>query len=262
MLRDSQAIVLAGRKLGEADTLVTLLTWDQGLLKGVAKSARRMKNRFGSAVQPFSYGHAIWFETRADALRRVNHLDTIHSFRGLRENFDLLGHAAVMANAARRLLPEEQPARETFAALLQGFHALESGADGGRTVLFFLVALAQAAGYQPRVDRCLIGHHPAADGRAGRWLFIPDLGGTVCAPCYGGSGHAAPLQAGMELSAAAHAFLRHVIRLPPGLRDRLKADPGLVHTARLVVESVIMEHARRLTKRPVPGRAVPPLGSR
>lgn len=258
MLHDSQAIVLAGQKLGEADTLATILTLDHGMLKGVARGARRMKSRFGSALQPFSYGQAIWFETRATALRRINHVDAIHSFQGLREDFDRLSHAAVMANATRRLLPEEQPARETFTALLRAFQALETGAEGERVVLFFLATLTQAAGYQPRLDRCLLGCHPAGeDQEADRWLFIPELGGTVCGACYAHAGAKAHTLRHLPLPAAARAFLRQILRMPSGLRNRVKADPATIHTARLVVESVIAERARRLTKRPVPERTAP-----
>src|SRR3989338_4554348 len=146
MLFESQAIVLAGQKLGEADTLVTLLTLDHGLLKGVARDARRMKSRFGSALQPFSYGHAVLFGARTGVLRRVNQVDAIHSFRALREDFDRLTWAAAMANAARALLPEEQPSRETFTLLLRAFQALEAGADGARGNVFFLLALLPGPG--------------------------------------------------------------------------------------------------------------------
>src|SRR5574341_2351350 len=119
MLLDCQAIVLAGQKLGEADTLVTFLTLERGVLKGVAKGARRMKSRFRGAIQPFTYGQAILCERRAVGLRRVNHFDAIHSFQRLRDNLDALTNAAAMTNAVRRLLPEEQPAGDAFARLLR-----------------------------------------------------------------------------------------------------------------------------------------------
>ncbi len=256
MLIETQTIVLAGQKLGEADTLATFLTLERGLLKGVAKGARRLKSRFGSALQPFSYGLAIFFEQRPTVLRRVNHVDSIHSFRALREDLDVMTQAATMANATRRLLPEEQPSRETFTLLLHAFRALEAGEDGTRVVVLFLLALLRAAGYQPRVDRCLIGT-PAcartAGVRAGRWLVVPHLGGTVCEACWA---VAAPSRvaatAGLPLSAGAHAWLRQAVRMPPALRNRLRADPRLFAEVQCVIEACIAERARRATKRPVP----------
>ena len=258
MLFETQAIVLAGQKLGEADTLVTLLTFDHGLLKGVAKGARRMKSRFGSALQPFSYGQAILFGTRPTVLRRVNHVDSIHSFRGLREDFDLMMWAATMVNATRSLLPEEQPSREAFTVLLRALRALEGGEDGDRVVLFFLLALLRTAGYQPRVDRCLMGRHPFSDSvstRALRWFFVPQLGGTVCASCHADlAARVAPTERppAVPLSSRAHAFLRQAVRMPPSLQDRLKIDGALLQEVQSLIEACLAARARRVAKRPIP----------
>ncbi len=256
MLLETQAIVLAGQKLGEADTLVTLLTFDHGLLKGVAKGARRMKSRFGSSLQPFSYGEAILFGTRPTVLRRVNHVDAIHSFRGLREDFDRMMGAATMANATRTLLPEEQPSRETFTLLLRAFRALEGGEDVARVVVFFLLALLRAAGYQPRVDRCLVGRHAFSDAgaRATRWVFVPQLGGTVCASCHAdlASNIETERPPAVPLSSGAHAFLRQAVRIPPSLRDRLKVDGLLLQEVQSLIEACLAARARRVIKRPIP----------
>jgi DNA repair protein RecO (recombination protein O) len=258
MLLDSQAIVLAGQKLGESDTVVTLLTLERGLLKGVAKGARRMKSRFGGAIQPFTYGHAILFERRAAGLRSLNHFDSIHSFQRLREEFDRLSDAAVLANAARRLLPEDQPAPDAFAVLLKALRSLESGGDGQGVVCWALLALLQAAGYQPRVDRCLAGRHgPRSAAASGRWLFVPHLGGAVCPACgldavSGPTGQAAVF----PMTPGAHALLRQALRMPPALRPRLSAGEAIIREVRALLEVSISERGRRLVKRPVPDRAV------
>jgi DNA repair protein RecO (recombination protein O) len=262
MLLDSQAIVLAGQKLGESDTMVTLLTLERGLLKGVAKGARRMKSRFGGAIQPFTYGQAVLFERRAAGLRSLNHFDPIHSFQRLREEFDRLSDAAVLANAARRLLPEDQAAPEAFAVLLKALRALEAGRDGEGVVCWALLALLQAAGYQPRVDRCLAGRHGTrAPSTSGRWLFVPHLGGAVCPSCgldavAGPTGQAAVF----PMTPGAHALLRQALRMPPALRPRLSGGEAIIRELRALLEASIAERGRRLVKRPVPDRfAVPPV---
>lgn len=258
MLVDCQAIVLAGQKLGEADTLITFLTLERGVLKGVAKGARRMKSRFGGAIQPFTYGHAILFERRATALRSVNYFDSIHSFQRLRDDLDALMNAAVMANAARRLLPEEQPAGDAFALLLKALQALEAGEDGDRRVFWYLLSLLQTAGYQPRVDRCLVGRHGGAPQASGsRWVFVPQLGGTVCDGCYANEsvGTSGP-PTGFPLTPGVHALLRQALRMPEALRPRLSVGPELIREARGLLEACVAERGRRVVKRPVPDRPV------
>lgn len=256
MLVDCQAIVLAGQKLGEADTLITFLTLDRGLLKAVAKGARRMKSRFGGAIQPFTYGQAILFERRAAGLRNVNHFDPIHSFQRIRDDLDALTNAAVMVNATRRLFPEEQPAGDAFALLLKALRALEGKEDGDRQVFWYLLALLQTAGYQPRVDRCLVGHHGNVPSGS-RWVFVPQLGGAVCAGCYGTQrvGPGGP-PAGFPLTSGVHALLRQALRMPEGLRRRLSAGPDLIRDARALMEACVAERGRRVVKRPVPDRPV------
>ena len=44
----AEAIVLRTSALGEQDKLVSLLTRDKGVIRGVAKGARKFGNRFGS----------------------------------------------------------------------------------------------------------------------------------------------------------------------------------------------------------------------
>jgi DNA repair protein RecO (recombination protein O) len=254
MLVDCQAIVLAGQKLGEADTLVTLLTLERGLIKGVAKGARRLKSRFGGAIQPFSYGQAILFERRAAALRSLTHFDPIHSFQRLREQLDPLSDAAAMVNAARRLLPEDQASPDAFGLLLRALRSLEAGRAGDGVVFWYLLALLQTAGYQPRVDRCLVGRHDQGSrASAGRWWFVPHLGGSVCGSCRGDGGAATGGPAAIPMTPGVHALLRQALRMPPALRQRVSAGAGLIREARALLDACVAERGRRLLKRPVPG---------
>ena len=46
----TQGIVIGRRALGESDRLVDFYTRDHGRLRGVAKSARRTRSRFGSEI--------------------------------------------------------------------------------------------------------------------------------------------------------------------------------------------------------------------
>src|SRR5699024_6923513 len=50
-----EAVVLRTQKLGEADRIVTLLTRQHGLVRGVAKGVRRTKSRFGARLEPFMH---------------------------------------------------------------------------------------------------------------------------------------------------------------------------------------------------------------
>src|SRR4030095_7330653 len=50
-----RAVVLRQHKLGEADRIVTLLTRDHGLVRAVAKGARRTRSKFAARLEPFAH---------------------------------------------------------------------------------------------------------------------------------------------------------------------------------------------------------------
>ena len=53
-LIETESIILKTYNLAEADKIVLFLTRDHGVLRGVAKGAKRLKSRFGSGLEPFS----------------------------------------------------------------------------------------------------------------------------------------------------------------------------------------------------------------
>ena len=57
-LKESEAIVLRTYPLREADLLVTLFTRLEGKVRGVARSAKKSRRRFGGALEPLTYVRA------------------------------------------------------------------------------------------------------------------------------------------------------------------------------------------------------------
>src|SRR5437763_5523683 len=61
-LVSTEAIVLRSYNLAEADRIVVCLTRGAGLVRAVARGARRMKSRFGAALEPFSFINLVFYE--------------------------------------------------------------------------------------------------------------------------------------------------------------------------------------------------------
>ena len=53
-LIETEGLVLKSYGLAEADKIVVFLTEEYGLVRGVAKGARRLRSKFGSSLEPFS----------------------------------------------------------------------------------------------------------------------------------------------------------------------------------------------------------------
>src|SRR6202166_3368118 len=70
-LQESEAIVLRTYPLREADLLVTLFTRAEGKVRGVARSAKKSKRRFGGALEPLTYVRAFYDVKERQQLVRV-----------------------------------------------------------------------------------------------------------------------------------------------------------------------------------------------
>src|SRR5919198_6306381 len=100
------ALVIGRFPLGESDRVVTFFTRRFGKVRGVAKAARRTRSRFGSALELFTLGELIFFDTGRSELVRVDHFDITRPFDRVREDLDRLAQAAWMIECVARLTAE------------------------------------------------------------------------------------------------------------------------------------------------------------
>ena len=177
----TDGIVLRTQDLGEHDRIVTLYTRDLGKLSAVARGARRVRSRFGGALELFTWGDAVGFEREGRSLLRLDQFDIRRSFRGLREDLTRLGQGARMLEALARLTAERDPQPACFALLLRGLRALETY-PAARVQLAFTLRLLDLLGHRPRLDRC--GGCGATVATTGI-VFDPTEGRVRCAACRG-----------------------------------------------------------------------------
>ena len=53
-LIETEALILKSYNLGDADKIIVMLTQREGLVRGVAKGAKRLKSKYGGSLEPFS----------------------------------------------------------------------------------------------------------------------------------------------------------------------------------------------------------------
>src|SRR5262245_16349730 len=124
-LLKTDAIVIGRRPLGESDRLVEFYTRELGKVKGVAKGARRPRSRFGSALELFTLGHLVFFETGRSELCRIDHFDIERPFVGVREDLERLGRGAWTIETLTRLTADRDPHASLFRLLARTLTALE-----------------------------------------------------------------------------------------------------------------------------------------
>ena len=177
-LGKSAAVVIGSFPLGESDRLVTFYSRDFGKIRGVAKAARRMRSRFGSALELCTLGELVFFDTGRSELVRIDHFDITRPFNRVRENLETLAQAAWVVECVARLTAERDRHVALFSLLVRALRALEGSPAAARVAICFGVRCIEALGHRPRLDACV---------ECGRAYPFPrpslGEGGLVCEAC-------------------------------------------------------------------------------
>jgi DNA repair protein RecO (recombination protein O) len=79
-LVETQAIVLQTYKLADADKIVLCMTEKSGLVRGVARGARRLKSKFGASLEPFTLINLTFFEKETRELVTIKGAEIVKSY--------------------------------------------------------------------------------------------------------------------------------------------------------------------------------------
>jgi DNA repair protein RecO (recombination protein O) len=176
-LGKSPAVVIGSFPLGESDRVVTFFSREYGKVRGVARASRRPRSRFTGALELFTLGLLVFFDTGRSDLVRVDHFDVLHPLARLRDDLERLGHASWVVECVGRLTAERDPHVGLYTLLTRSLRAMER-APAGRVAVCFVARCLDALGYRPRLDRCV---------ECGRRAPFPrarlDEGGLVCDGC-------------------------------------------------------------------------------
>jgi DNA repair protein RecO (recombination protein O) len=182
VLGKSAAVVIGSFPLGESDRVVTFFSRQYGQLRGVARAARRIKSRFGGALELLTLGELIFFDTGRSDLVRVDHFDVLRPFDRVREDLERLGQAAWMAECVARLTAERDVNVAVYGLLLRGLKSLEVGVSPRQVAVVFGVRLVDALGHRLRVDACVGCGRRDSFGRGPLTMDV-EAGGLVCTAC-------------------------------------------------------------------------------
>lgn len=214
-LIQTEAVVLASQRLGEADKLVTLFSPDRGKVKAVGRGARRFRSRFGAALEPLTRCTVVLFERKPGMLLRLSQASILESFPGIRGGLDEMMTAGRMARLVSTLMPPGEANENIYALLIRGLREAEkTGGDLDAVAWYFDLHLLKYAGYLPRVDQCVRCRGTLGEKAV---YFSAGGGGTVCGGCY----HRDPSWA-EPVSRGVLAFLAQGLRMPWERLNRMK----------------------------------------
>lgn len=198
-LTESEAIVLRTYPLREADLLVTLLTRAEGKVRGVARSAKKSKRRFGGALEPLTYVRAFYDVREGQELARLDSCEVLESPLASEVSYAravALGHIAELLD---ELLPDRESNDAIFRLALSVLHVLQlsgrhpesrlqpgegPGVEHPRAldiwmpVTYFELWMTRLAGFLPELTECIVCGRSLNGSRA---YFHALADGLMCA---------------------------------------------------------------------------------
>jgi DNA repair protein RecO (recombination protein O) len=154
-LVESEAIVLRTYPMREADLLVTLFTRAEGKVRGVARSAKKSKRRFGGALEPLTYVRAFYDVRERQELVRLDACEVLESPLAAIVTYARAVALAHVAELLDELLPDREVNDAIFRLTLSVLHALQSS-EIWLPLTYFELWLTRLVGFLPELTECIV----------------------------------------------------------------------------------------------------------
>ena len=197
-LVETEAVVLHTHKLAEADKIVVCMTEKVGLVRGVARGARRLKSRFGAGLEPFTHVQLTFFEKEARELVSIKGAEIIKSYFGAARDVEALAALEYLAELVREFAPPHQSDPKLFRMLRACVDALAEEPARSEALLSYCELWAlKLAGFLPDNRSCAVCGEALHGARASEVYMTPE-GILRCRACR---------QAGQAISAGVYGLL-------------------------------------------------------
>jgi DNA repair protein RecO (recombination protein O) len=204
-LFETEALILRTYNLAEADKIVVCLSRSAGLIRGVAKGCRKLRNRFGASLEPFTLVNLTYFEKEHQELVSFRQAEILKSRFNLSSNASILTGFSYMGDLLIDFSPPHQANDNLFRMALACFEAASQTPEDIDSILrYFEVWLLKLEGFLPDLRACA-NCSKAFSGNEAVYLGT-DLS-LRCSECSNGRGGA--------VSKQLHTQLRTTEKLSP-----------------------------------------------
>ncbi|HET9478417.1 MAG TPA: DNA repair protein RecO [Pyrinomonadaceae bacterium] len=201
---ETEALVLRTYNLAEADKIVVCLSRSAGLIRGVAKGCRKLKNRFGASLEPFTLINLTYYEKEHQELVSFRQTEILRSRFNLSGNASILTGFSYMGDLLIDFSPPHQANDNLYRMALACFEAASQSPEDLESVLrYFEVWLLKIEGFLPDLRACANCHRPFSE----ETIYLGNGLTLRCGQCSNGRGGV--------VSKRLHSQLRATEKLTP-----------------------------------------------
>lgn len=234
-LVETEAIVLQTYKLADADKIVLCMTEKAGLVRGVARGARRLKSKFGASLEPSTLIQLTYFEKETRELVTIKGAEILKSYFDAARDAETVEGLVYILELVKEFAPPHQADERLFKMLRACVDYLAENPSRAASINAYAeLWTLKLTGFLPDVRSCGVCGRRLDETYNGR-VYVSHEGVIWCQDCKGAG--AQPL--GRE----AHALLS-------ATRTQSPAGWSLRYSeAEEESRRAISDTARRLVKR-------------
>lgn len=203
--KESEALVIRSYNLSEADRIVVFFTREFGIVRGVAKGARRLMSRFGSTLEPFSTVNLTYFQKEERELVSIQQADLIRSRFGTASNPEFLETFSYIGDLLMDFAPPHDADETLYRMITACMTAAEDHPNLSAVALYFELWLLRLSGFLPDWSAC---ENCRREISADETAFLVPGFHLNCPQCR--KGHVIA-----EISSAERQVFHNVQKLPP-----------------------------------------------
>jgi len=230
----TEAVVLRARRMGEADSVLTLFSGDRGKFDAVARGVRKLISRKAGHLEPLT--HSSLLLAHGSNLDIITQAQAIHTFLPMREDLRRLGAGLYTAELVDRFMMEREESYMVFRLLVDTLKRLSEGEDVDLSLRYFEVRLLAEAGFRPQLNACVTCGEPLKPVVN---HFSVTGGGAVCPSCR-------PAGSGLPpISVNAVKVLRLMLRGAYTEAARLRLDENLMQELESLLRLAVQRQLER-----------------
>ncbi|MCY3647784.1 MAG: DNA repair protein RecO [Chloroflexi bacterium] len=229
----AEGVILRRRNLGEADSILTVFSGNEGKFEAIARGVRKARSRMRGHLEPLTRSRVLVAQGRN--LDVFTQAETVDAYRRLREDLDASAEALYCLELVDRFTEEREPLPELYALLLEALRLLQEG-NGPAVTRHFELRLLALLGYEPHIDGCVLCGDRLPEEET---LLSPGAGGLVCRGCRSEAG------GGRIVSVPVVKLMRFARRATMTEFVALEAPPGIEQELRAAVAELVRYHLDR-----------------
>lgn len=157
-LVETEGLILKSYSLAEADKIVVLLTRNEGLVRGVAKGAKRLKSKFGGSLEPFTIVNISYFQKEERELVSIREIELLQSFFDNASEPKFLQKFSYLVDLLGEFAPPHDPNEKLYRMTKVCLETSAENPDSLESIaVYFELWILRLGGYLPTwnfCDRC------------------------------------------------------------------------------------------------------------